>query len=113
MASFDVLVDGKTYKMFFDRASIRQFEEIGGKLTDMREKMYSTADKLMYVGMRKFHPQISPAEAFEISDKAIAEYGIESVYESLIGPFMEVFTQAGSNSTPGKSFIVGKSPSKA
>lgn len=110
MTAFDVNVENKTYKMFFDRGSVRQYEEMGGQLTDMKEKMFSTTDRLFYVGLRRFHPNISPAEAAEISDKAIEEFGIESVYEALINPFMEVFTQGGSNASTGKKFLVSKSP---
>lgn len=108
MTAFDISVGDKTYKMFYDRASVRQFEEIGGNISDMKEKMFSTTDRLFYVGLRKFNSQISFAEAQEISDKAIQEYGIEKVYEPLIGSFMEVFTQAGSNATTGKNFLVIK-----
>lgn len=108
MNSFDVFVDGTTYKMFYDRASVRQFEEIGGNVSDMREKIYTTTDRLFYVGLHKFHPQISPAEAFEISDKAIQEYGVDAIYSALIEPFMAVFMQAGNSTSAGKSFIVNK-----
>ena len=108
MAAFDVFVDGKTYKMFYDRASVRQFEEIGGNISDMKEKIYTSTDRLFYVGLRKYHPQISVAEAFELSDKAIEEYGVEPIYSALSEAFMAVFTQAGSNATTGKSFLVNK-----
>ena len=108
MAAFDINVGDKTYKMFFDRASVRQFEEIGGNISDMKEKMFSTTDRLFYIGLRKFHPQISFAEAQELSNKALDEFGVESVYGALIEPFMSVFTQAGSNATTGKSFLVNK-----
>ena len=105
MASFDILVSDKTYKMFFDRRSARQFEEIGGNLSDMKEKIFSSTDRLFYVGLRKFHPTISYAEAQELSDKAIEEYGVEEVYGALSERFMEVFTQ-GENSSGNKSFLV-------
>jgi len=107
MNSFDVSIGDKTYKMFFDRRSARQFEEIGGNLSDMREKIFSSTDRLFYVGLRKFHPQISFAEAQELSDKAIDEYGIQEVYGALSDKFMEVFTQ-GENSSTGKSFLAAK-----
>ena len=109
MAAFDISVDGKTYKMFYDRASVRQFEEIGGNISDMKEKMFSTTDRLFYVGLQKFHPQISFSEAQELSDKSIQEFGINNVYAPLMESFMAVFTEAGSNATTGKSFLVSKS----
>ena len=109
MASFDISVGNKTYKMVYTRSSIRQFEEIGGKISDMKEKLYSTTDRLFYVGMRKFHPNVSFMEAQELSDKAIEEYGIDNVYGALIERFMEVFTQGGENAS-AKSFVVNKAP---
>lgn len=108
MAAFDINVNNKTYKMFFDRASVRQFEEIGGNISDVKEKIFSTTDRLFYVGLRKFCPNISFAESQEISDKAIEEFGVDPVYGALLDPFMEVFTQAGNNTTTGKSFLVVK-----
>lgn len=108
MAAFDISVGDKVYKMFFDRSSIRQFEELGGNISDMKEKMYTTTDRLFYVGLRKFHPQISFAEAVEVSNNAIEEYGIDTVYSPLIENFMEVFTRGGNSASTGKSFIVNK-----
>lgn len=105
MAAFDISVGDKTYKMFFDRRSARQFEEIGGNLSDMKEKIFSSTDRLFYVGLRKFHPTISFSEAQELSDKALEEHGIEEVYGVLSDRFMEVFTQ-GENSSPTKGFLV-------
>ena len=109
MATFDISVDGKNYKMSFDRSSVRKFEEIGGNLSDMKEKMFLTTDRLFYVGLQKFHPQISFSEAQELSDKSIQDFGINNVYAPLIEAFMAVFTEAGSNATTGKSFLVSKS----
>lgn len=109
MTAFDINVGDKTYKMFFNRDSVRQYEEMGGQLTDMKEKMFITTDRLFYVGLRKFNPHISPAEATEISDKAVQEFGIESVYEPLVNAFMEVFTSGGNNSSTGKKFLATKS----
>lgn len=108
MASFDVMVGDNTYKMFFDRRSARQFEEIGGNMSDMKEKIFSSTDRLFYVGLHKFHPAISFGEAQELSDKAIDEYGIEEVYGTLSDKFMEVFTQGGNSSSTGKSFLTSK-----
>ncbi len=110
MAAFDVSVNGKIYKMFYNRDSIRQFEEIGGSITDMKEKLFSTTDRLFYVGLRKFHRNISFMEAQQISDKAIEEYGIDNVYSALVDKFMEVFTLGADNATTMKSFIVSKAP---
>lgn len=110
MAAFDISVGDKTYKMFFDRRSVRQFEEMGGNMSDMKEKIFSSTDRLFYVGLRKFHPAISFSEAQEIADKAIDDYGIEEVYGALSERFMEVFTQGGNSSATGKSFLVGKNP---
>jgi len=107
MAAFDVLVDGKTYKMFFNRDSARRFEEIGGNTSDLKEKPYSTTSKLFYAGLLKYHPTISPAEAFEIADKALEEYGLDTVYSELLNRYLEVFTSAGSSSS--KSFVVKNS----
>ena len=108
MAAFDISVGDKTYKMFYDRRSVRQFEEIGGNLSDMKEKIFGSTDRLFYVGLRKFHPAISVSEAFELSDKAIEAYGIEEVYGALSDAFMAVFTQGENSSETGKSFLVGK-----
>lgn len=109
MASFDISVNDKTYKMFFDRKSARQFEEIGGNMSDMKEKIFSSTDRLFYCGLRKFHPAISFGEAQEIADKAVEEYGVEEVYGALSDKFMEVFTQGGNSASTGKSFLVSKS----
>lgn len=108
MAAFDVSVGGKSYKMFYDRASVRQFEEIGGNISDMKEKLFSTADRLFYVGLRKFHKGISFMESQQISDAAIEEYGIDTVFGGLLDKFMEVFTQGADNATAMKSFITSK-----
>jgi hypothetical protein len=35
MNSFDVNVGEKTYKLFYDRASVRKFENIGGNVSDL------------------------------------------------------------------------------
>jgi|GEM_PF-2150679 hypothetical protein len=35
MNSFDVNVGEKTYKLFYDRASVRKFESIGGNVSDL------------------------------------------------------------------------------
>lgn len=104
MAAFDISVKGKTYKMEFTRESVRQFEQVGGTMSDLRDKLFSSTDRMFYVGLRKFHPQISFAEAQELSDAAISEHGIEEVYRVLSEKFMEVFTQGGNSS--GKSFLV-------
>lgn len=104
MTSFDIAIGDKTYKMFFDRRSARQFEEIGGNLSDMKEKIFSSTDRMFYVGLRKFHPTISFSEAQELSDKAIEEFGVGKVYGVLSDRFMEVFTQ-GENGSETKSFL--------
>lgn len=107
MASFDVEVSGKKYTMEFTRNSIRLFENIGGTITDLKEKAYTSADKLFYVGLNKFHPNISIAEAQTISDNALEEYGLDNVYPELFEKFMEVFTSAGSKPAE-KKFILKK-----
>ena len=105
MNSFDVNVGEKTYKLFYDRASVRKFESIGGNVSDLQDKIYTSADKLFYCGLGKFHPNISYSEAAEISDKAIEEFGVDEIYSALVEPFMEVFTEGG-KSAKGKTFLV-------
>lgn len=108
MASFDINVGDKKYTMFYDRDSIRQFENMDGKAADIQNKIVSTTDKLFYVGLRKFHSKISVAESQDICNKAIDEFGIDEVYAALVEAFSEVFTQGGNSSEKKRSFLVKK-----
>ena len=108
MASFDISVGDKTYKMEYTYDSIRKFEDNEGKLTDMREKIYTTTDKLFYVGLMKYHPNMSYAESAEIAKSAVQEFGVDEVYSALSEKFMMVFSQAGSGKTTGKTFLISK-----
>ncbi len=111
MNSFDVNVGDKTYKLFYNRDSVRKYEEIGGTLSDLQEKVFSVTDKLFFCGLQKFHPNISFAESTQISDEAIDEFGVSEVFEGLVEPFMEVFSAGGKSSSKGRKFLA--TPKKA
>lgn len=102
MAAFNIQVGDNQYEMEFTRDSVRKFEQMGLSLTDVQGKIYSTADALFTLGLQTHNPSINPNLARKICDAAITEFGIEEVYETVIEPFMEVFTQAG-NKPAGKS----------
>lgn len=107
MGSFKVSVGDKEYEIEFTRDSVRQFESMGGNIQDMQGKIYTTTDLLFYAGLIKHHPEVNPNLAKKISDAAIEEYGIDTVYAPLVEAFMEVFTSAGEKPA-GKSFLVAK-----
>ncbi len=108
---FKINVGDRQYDMEFTRDSIRQFESMGGNITDMREKIYNSTDLMFAVGLAKHNPTINPNLAKKISDAAIDEYGIDGIYPVLAEKFMEVFSQAGTKPA-GKSFLVVTPKSK-
>lgn len=112
MASFRVSVGEKEYEVEFTRESVRQFESMGGRVSTMRDSMFSSTDLLFYVGLSTHNSDMNPNLAKKISDVAIDEYGIIETFEALSEPFAEVFMQAGTKPA-GKSFLVSPKTSKS
>jgi len=110
MTTFDIKIGDKKYKISYDRNAARAFEKIGGTMTILKEKFFTATDMLMFVGLSKYHPTISLNEAMELSDKAIDEHGINTVYSTLAEAYMSVFTQGGSNATEKKTGFIVESP---
>lgn len=107
MAEFRISVDDKEYVMEYTRDSVRQFEAIGGSISGMQDKIFTSIDGLMYVGLMKHHPGINYNLAKKISDSAIEEYGASEIYPVLAEKFTEVFMKEGSFGKK-KSFLVSE-----
>lgn len=112
MASFLIEVKDKQYEMEFTRDSVRKFEQAGLTVYDLQGKIYSTTDTLFLLGLQAHNSGINPNLAKKICDEAIDEFGIEEVFETLLEPFMEVFTQAGIKPA-GKSLRITPKNSEA
>lgn len=107
MAEFRISVDDKEYVMEYTRDSVRQFEAIGGSISGMQDKIFTSIDGLMYVGLMKHHPGINYNLAKKISDAAIEEYGAGEIYPILAEKFTEIFMQEGSSGKK-KSFLMSE-----
>jgi len=105
MSSFNIQVGENQYEVEFTRDSVRKFEAMGGSIASASEKIQSTTDSLFYLGLITHNPIINPNLAQKICDRAIDEYGLMEVYETLVEPFTEVFMQAG-NKPAGKTLRV-------
>lgn len=107
MAEFRILVSDKEYLMEYTRNNVRQFEAIGGSISGMQDKIFTSIDELTYVGLMKHHPGINYNLAKKISDSAIEEYGASEIYPILAEKFTEVFMQEGASGKK-KSFLVSE-----
>ena len=104
MAKFQIEVDGKIYDMEYNRDSVRQFEAANGTPEMLTKQYQSAADRLFVIGIMTDNTQINKNLAAKIREKAYDEYGLATVYSTLIDPFVEVFTQAGTQ--PGKKSML-------
>lgn len=106
MSEFRISVNDKEYIMEYTRDSVRQFEGVGGSISGMQDKIFTSIDALIYVGLMKHQPGISYNLAKKISDSAIEEYGAMKIYPILAEKFTEVFMQEGNPQSKKKSFLV-------
>lgn len=107
MAEFRISVNDKEYIMEYTRDSVRQFEAIGGSVSGMQDKIFTSIDGLIYVGLMKHQPGMNYNLAKKISDAAIEEYGATEIYPILAEKFTEVFMQEGSQGKK-KSFLISE-----
>lgn len=91
--------------MEYTRDSVRQFEAIVGSISGMQDKIFTSIDGLIYVGLMKHHPGMNYNLAKKISDSAIEEYGASEIYPVLAEKFTEVFMKEGSVSDKRKTFL--------
>lgn len=108
MAEFRISIGDKEYVMEYTRDSVRQFEAIGGSISGMQDKIFTSIDGLIYVGLMKHHAGISYNLAKKISDQAIEEYGAQEIYPVLAEKFTEVFMQEGIRPGKKKTFLVSQ-----
>ena len=104
---FRILVDNKEYVMEYTRDSVLQFEAIGGSISGMQDKIFTSINDLTYVGLLKHHLGINYNLAKKISDAAIEEYGASEIYPILAEKFTEVFMQEGASGKK-KSFLISE-----
>lgn len=107
MAEFRISVSDKEYMMEYTRDSVRQFEAISGSISGMQDKIFTSIDGLIYVGLMKHHPGINYNLAKKIADKSIEEYGASEIYPILAEKFTEVFMKEGASGKK-KSFLVSE-----
>ena len=108
MAEFKISINDKEYIMEYTRDSVRQFEAIGGSISGMQDKIFTSIDGLIYVGLMKHHSGINYNLAKKISDSAIEEYGAGEIYPGLAEKFTEVFMKEGSTSNKKKKFLISE-----
>ena len=108
MAEFRISVNEKEYIMEYTRDSVRQFKTIGGSISGMQDKIFTSIDGLIYVELIKHQLGINYNLAKKISDAAIEEYGAGEIYPVLADKFTEVFMQDGSQQGKKKSFLISE-----
>lgn len=108
MSEFRISVSDKEYIMEYTRDSVRQFEAIGGSISGMQDKIFTSIDGLIYVGLMKHNPGMSYNLAKKVSDAAIEEYGAGEIYPILAEKFTEVFMQEGNPQSKKKSFLISE-----
>lgn len=108
MAEFRISVNDKEYIMEYTRDSVRQFEAIGGSISGMQDKIFTSIGGLIYVGLMKHNPGTNYNLAKKISDADIEEYGAGGIYPILAEKFTEVFMQEGNPQSKKKSFLISE-----
>lgn len=75
---FDFNIAGNDYVIEFNREAIKEGDSLG--LTrDSTMGYYELTKNILYVGLKKNHPHITPKRAGEILEKALDDgYGLES-----------------------------------
>lgn len=97
---FILSISDDDYTFEFTRDSIRLYEQAGGSMSDMREKMMTSIDCMVFAGLAKHH-RVSLALAKSIADKAVDEYGLAEFFYAIADKFLSVFTN-GVVETPKK-----------
>lgn len=94
MAKFYLQIGEKSYEMEYTRDSARQFESAGYSIPAMGEKIFTSIDGLMFVGLIQHNPKMNLNLARKITDSALAEYDTGELYAALSEKFAEVFMNA-------------------
>lgn len=75
---FDLTVGGRDYVIEFNREAIKEGDSIG-ITRDESMGYFDLTKNVLYVGLKKNHPHITPKRAAEILETALDEgYGLES-----------------------------------
>lgn len=113
MSVFYLPVGDKEYKMEFTRDSVRQFEAAGYSVAKMSEKIYTSIDGLMYVGLMGSTPGMNPGLAKKITDSALSEYDVFDLYTALTEEFAKVFMNGDDKPRKKKKVKLAKAPAAA
>lgn len=88
---FDIEIGGKTYTIEFSRKAIKEADEAGIKGMESTIKLLET---ILYVGLKKHKPDITPNLAKKILESAIGSGDEEGEYTlSDFTPVIDEFTR--------------------
>lgn len=86
----EVVVNGETLKMEYNRNAIIKMEDIGFTIEKTREKPLTSFEQMVYGALIKNHPDKKWSDVVEIAGYLSEEYGLQTV-ENLLG---ELYVEA-------------------